>query len=142
MKVYATPFLFVQHHTRTTHRLASPVDQSFVQLFQTLLSPNLEKKKKGKKENSQIRVETLRFLLHTILAFFNYPRFVHARMGGGGEILLYFPMNLDQASDEGFEKNFPTRQVVVKFSLRVIVVVERLNKVRTREAAGVGGWLL
>lgn len=51
-------------------------------------------------------------------------------------------MNLDQASDEGFEKNFPTRQVVVKFSLRVIVVVERLNKVRTREAAGVGGWLL
>lgn len=63
-------------------------------------------------------------------------------MGGGGEIFLYFPMNLDQASDEGFEKNFPTRQVVVKFSLRVIVVVERLNKVRTREAAGVGGWLL
>lgn len=61
------------------------------------------------------------------------------------EILLYFPMNLDQeAGDEKrIEKNFPTRRVVVvKFSLRVIVVVERLNKVRTREAAVVGGWLL
>lgn len=61
------------------------------------------------------------------------------------EILLYFPMNLDQeAGDEKrIEKNFPTRRVVVvKFSLRVIVVMERLNKVRTREAAVVGGWLL
>lgn len=54
-------------------------------------------------------------------------------------------MNLDQeAGDEKrIEKNFPTRRVVVvKFSLRVIVVMERLNKVRTREAAVVGGWLL
>ena len=61
------------------------------------------------------------------------------------EILLYFPMNLDQETgdEKRIEKNFPTRRVVVvKFSLRVIVVVERLNKVRTREAAVVGGWLL